>query len=187
MAASLYILGEPYTDSNFASVASGTTSLSSAISGLASSLSSTNSTQAKISTSLSSVASTQTNISTSLATFPTGFTSSVATTDATPTTLATVAVATNTSALVQANVVARRTGGALGTTGDAGGYILSGIAKNIAGVTTVVAQSVLFSGADQIGWVAVFAGSGANVLVTVTGAVSNNIDWSARGQTTTVT
>lgn len=106
----------------------------------------------------------------------------VATTDATPTTLATVPVATNTTAVITATVVARRTGGVSGTTGDGAGYSLWIVAKNIAGTVTIIAQGKTFSGEDQPAWDAGGVASSTNIVVQVTGAAANNISWSLSGQ-----
>lgn len=111
----------------------------------------------------------------------------VNTTDATVTTLATIAIASNTSYVVQAAVTARRTGGVAGAAGDSAGYVLAATFKNVAGtVTQVGATSVLHSAEDQAGWDCVFDVSGTNVRVRVTGAVDNNVSFSARYQVLSV-
>lgn len=102
---------------------------------------------------------------------------SITTTDATPTLLTTISIALNTTAVLDITVVARRTGGVSGTTGDSAGYIVSTIVKNIAGTTSIVAQTLLSIGEDQAAWDAVVSASGANILVTVTGAAGNTVNW----------
>lgn len=114
------------------------------------------------------------------------FGGSVATTNATATTIETIPIATNTTTLITAFIVARRTGGTGGTTGDGAGYQLNGVVKNIAGTVTIIAQSLVFTGEDQAGWTADLAVSTTNILVRVTGAADNNINWTVSGQTLAV-
>lgn len=107
----------------------------------------------------------------------------ISTSNASATTVATVAIPTNTTVLFLLMITARRTGGSAGTTGDAAGYVLAGSAKNIAGTVTIVGQSLLFTAEDQAAWTAALAVSSTNILVQVTGAANNNIDWSVSGRT----
>jgi len=99
------------------------------------------------------------------------------TTNATPTSLQFVTIDTNRSIYVEASVVARRTGGSAGTTGDSAFYKISGGFKNIAGTVTQVGSTVTDSGEDQAGWNCAFVISGASVVITGTGAANNNITW----------
>lgn len=102
----------------------------------------------------------------------------VATTDATVTTLHSVSTTSNNSYLVEAKVLARRTGGSSGTASDTAGYKIIGVFKNNAGTLTQVgATTVEFTAEDQAGWNCVFDTSGTTIRVRVTGATNNNITW----------
>jgi hypothetical protein len=107
------------------------------------------------------------------------FQNKVTTTDATVTTLATIAIPASTSVMIEARVVARRTGGASGTAEDGAGYIVSGVYKNVAGTATEIGETSIFSAEDQAGWACTINVSGANALLQVTGAASNNVSWVA--------
>lgn len=101
-----------------------------------------------------------------------------ATTDATVTTLATIAIPASTTVHIEAHVIARRTGGTLGTADDGAGYILDGTYKTAAGTVTLIGALALpYTAEDQVLWDATLTISGTNVLVSVTGATSNNITW----------
>ena len=114
------------------------------------------------------------------------FVGTVSTTDATVTTAATVATTSSATFLIDTRIIARRTGGASGATGDGAGYELTGVAKNIAGTVTIIGQTVTFTGESQAGWDVALAVSGANILVRVTGAAANNVNWSVSGRTLVV-
>ena len=101
----------------------------------------------------------------------------VATTDATVTTLHTFTVPTTTTYSIEAQVVARRTGGASGTAEDGARYKLSAVYKNVAGTATIIGSITSTEDEDQFGWNATFTLSGATVLCRVTGATGNNITW----------
>lgn len=99
------------------------------------------------------------------------------TTDNTVTPLQRVDVGTNKSVLIEARVIARRTGGSAGTAGDTAWYVLQGGFKNISGTVSLIASSILNGGEDQAGWNLAFAISGTQVVVVGTGATNNNITW----------
>lgn len=99
------------------------------------------------------------------------------TTDATVTALLRVEVPTNKTVMLDACVVARRTGGSAGTNGDSAFYHITGAYKNIAGVLTGIGSPVLDAGEDQAAWNVAFTSSGSYAVVTVAGAVNNNITW----------
>lgn len=102
----------------------------------------------------------------------------VATTDATLTTIATVAVPSNTTLMLEAHIVARRTGGTGGTAQDGAAYVVRGAYKNVAGTATIIgAVNADFTAEDQAAWAATFNVSGGNVLIQVTGAANNNVTW----------
>jgi len=100
------------------------------------------------------------------------------TTSAATTTLQTFSVATNNTVTIEARVLARRTGGSSGTTGDSAAYTIEGTFKNISGtVTQVGSQTTVHQAEDQSAWNTLFTISGTNVLVSVVGATNNNITW----------
>lgn len=102
------------------------------------------------------------------------------TTNGTTATLHTFSTTTNTSYLITAKILARRTGGTSGAAGDSATYVLSWGVKNVAGTVTAIggaAVSVLSSQEDQGGWDATMDISGTSVRVRVTGAADNNITW----------
>lgn len=77
-------------------------------------------------------------------------------------------------------VVARRTGGAAGATNDAAAYKFIGLFVNDSGTTTLlgsVNKTVIFE--DQAAWDADLVAASPYVRVQVTGALDNNIDWTA--------
>lgn len=101
----------------------------------------------------------------------------VTTTDATPTAAQYIAVPTNKTVFIDSIVVARRTGGSAGTTGDSAWYRLQGGFKNIAGTLSIIGANDLIGGEDQAGWNVQYASSGETIALTVTGAASNNVTW----------
>jgi hypothetical protein len=108
------------------------------------------------------------------------FQNRAATTDATVTTLHTFATASNTSYLITAHVIARRTGGASGAASDSASYMMAWGVKNAAGTVTAIggaAVTNLHTAEDQAGWDATLDIDTTNVRVRVTGAASNNITW----------
>ncbi len=112
--------------------------------------------------------------------------SSVSTTDATVTTLSTIMVYPNTVVHIEGTVVARRTGGSSGTAGDAATYQIKAAFKNVDGVTSALGSADAFASEDQAGWDAAYNVSSPNVLLQVTGASGNNVDWSANTKVTIV-
>lgn len=115
--------------------------------------------------------------------FHTAISGTVSTTDATATAIATVAVAADTTVLIGARIAGRRTGGSSGAAGDSAGYEINGVAKNIAGTVSIVAQAVAFTAEDQAAWNVALAVSGTDILIRVTGAANNNVAWVMAGQT----
>ncbi len=111
----------------------------------------------------------------------------VSTTDATITTIATIAIPSNTTVLVNATVVARRTGGSSGSAQDGASYIICASYKNVAGTATEIGETKLFTAEDQAGWDVTFTPSSSNTLIQVTGATNNNVDWKVSYSTVTVT
>lgn len=100
----------------------------------------------------------------------------VSTTDATATTIQTIATTSNQVQLVKIKVLGYRTGGSAGTAGDSATFEHTLRIKNVAGTVTVVDNQTDYSSQDQT-WTVTFTVSSTNVLVQVTGAVNNNIDW----------
>jgi hypothetical protein len=108
------------------------------------------------------------------------FQNRAATTDATVTTLHTFATASNTSYLITAHVIARRTGGTAGSASDSASYMLAWGVKNAAGTVTAIggaAVTNLHTAEDQAGWAATLDIDTTNVRVRVTGAADNSITW----------
>lgn len=102
----------------------------------------------------------------------------ITTTDATTTTINTIAISASNTYMIEARIVARRTGGAAGTADDGAVYIIVGSFTTKTGtVTQLGTTTTVHSGEDQGAWGAQFTVSGANVLVQVTGAGSNNVTW----------
>lgn len=106
------------------------------------------------------------------------FKATTTTTNATPATLFTFTVPASTTYVIEANVIARRTGGASGTAEDGASYKIRATYKNVAGTATLVGAITSISSAeDQAGWDATFSPTSNTVLLQVTGAASNNISW----------
>lgn len=104
-------------------------------------------------------------------------TAKVTTTDNTTTNLMRVKLPNNKTMMVQAHIVARRTGGSAGADGDSAFYVLTGAYKNINGVLTGIGSPDLYGGEDQAGWNVGFTSATDNIIVTVLGATNNNITW----------
>lgn len=101
----------------------------------------------------------------------------VQTTDATVTPLQTIPIPTNSTTIIEFRVVARRTGGAAGASGDGLTYSAAVKAKNIAGVVTMGTVQQGFSDKEQALWAVSTSVSTTNVIISGAGAVNNNIDW----------
>jgi hypothetical protein len=102
----------------------------------------------------------------------------VATTDGTPTTINTIAIPASTTVMIEARVVARRTGGTAGSAEDGAGYVVRGCYKNSAGSATIIGSvNADFTAESQSTWAATFNTSSGNVLLQVTGAANNNVTW----------
>jgi hypothetical protein len=99
------------------------------------------------------------------------------TTNATVTSVIRIPIKAGTTVMVQAHIVARRTGGSAGSAGDSAFYVLTGAYKNIGGTLTGIGTPDLYGGEDQAGWNVGFSSSGENIVVTVLGAANNNITW----------
>ncbi len=105
----------------------------------------------------------------------------VLTTDAVPTTLLTLPLSPETTTVIRAQVLARRTSGIAGVAEDGASYVIYGVFKMIAGVATLIgALASLLTAEDQAGWDATLIVSGGRVLVQVTGAADNNITWNGK-------
>ncbi len=99
----------------------------------------------------------------------------VTTTDATPTTISTFATKSNTAYLFQLDVVARRTD----VSGSAGYQRIFRV-KNVADTVTIGTVTATYTDEDVAGWDVTIAASGVNVLIKVTGAAGQTINWAAR-------
>lgn len=78
---------------------------------------------------------------------------------------------------VEANIVARRTGGSSGSANDSSVYVLRGRYKNNGGTLTVSNVTTEYTSEDQLAWNATLTLSGTNIIVQVQGATNNNINW----------
>lgn len=106
---------------------------------------------------------------------------STSTADAT--TVLTVPIGTNENVELEVRVSARRMGGSSGSSGDGGAFVLRRYVKNISGTVSIPSQAS-FSDADnsfsdQGAWGVSLLASGGSVLVQVTGAANNLINWTA--------
>jgi hypothetical protein len=101
----------------------------------------------------------------------------ITTTNATPTTLHTFAIPANNTVMIEARVIARRTGGSAGAADDGASYTLIRSYTTKAGVVTLLGIHSNFAGEDQAAWDCALVISGTNVIVQVTGATNNNISW----------
>lgn len=105
------------------------------------------------------------------------FAARIKTTDNTVTALMRTKLDLDRTVLVQAFIVARRTGGTAGTVGDSAFYVLTGAYKNISGVLTGIGAPDLVGGEDQVGWNVGFTTSGQDVVITVLGDTGNDVTW----------
>lgn len=103
----------------------------------------------------------------------------VQTTDATVTTIAQIHVYPDSVLNITAFVTGKRTGGASGTAGDSAGYELNAVFKNPSGTgATLVGAVSQIANEDQVAWDStITTDANGNVLVTVTGASGNNVNW----------
>jgi hypothetical protein len=80
--------------------------------------------------------------------------------------------------MIEARVIARRTGGTAGTAEDAAGYNMFGTYKNTAGTVALIGTVLAgYTAESQAAWNATLVISGSTVIVQVTGALNNNITW----------
>jgi hypothetical protein len=105
------------------------------------------------------------------------FQAQVNTTDATATTLQSITVPTDSTMVVIAKIVGRRTGGASGSNGDSATYIRTARFKNIGGTVTINGLQTDYTNEDQLGWNGTMDVSGTSARIRVTGAANNNITW----------
>lgn len=101
----------------------------------------------------------------------------VKTTDNTPTAMLRIGVNNNRTVMLQAYIVARRTGGAAGVEGDSAFYVLTGAYKNVNGVLTGIGSADLIAGKDQAAWAVGFSTLGTDAIIIVTGEIANDITW----------
>jgi hypothetical protein len=101
--------------------------------------------------------------------------------DAVPDTLHAVSMMADESMMIEARIVARRTGGTSGSDGDSAAYVIRGLFKTT-GSSVLASQTGLTHKItvieDQSSWDADFSVSGADINVIVTGAADNTIVWS---------
>lgn len=105
------------------------------------------------------------------------FQAQVTTTNATVTTLATIAIPTDSSVVIEAKIVGRRTGGTAGAAQDAATYVRTARVKNVASTVTLPTLQADFTSEDQTPWNGTITVSGTNALISVQGAANNTISW----------
>jgi hypothetical protein len=102
----------------------------------------------------------------------------VTTADASSAVLYSFSPAADRTYLVEARVVARRTGGAAGTADDGAVYVKSCMVTTKAGTPTINATATVVEQEDQAGWDVTFGVIVGGVFrVNVTGAADNNVTW----------
>lgn len=101
----------------------------------------------------------------------------LATTDATKTTLATITASTSTTTFVRATVVARRTGGTAGATGDGAAYLIEAAFTYEGTVKVITSPQQIFVRESQAAWNATLEAGTGKILLNVTGAADNNVTW----------
>ena len=105
--------------------------------------------------------------------------STVSTTNAAATTLKSIAIPNNSAMLITSNISCRKTAGAgVGTIGDANGYVRTTIAKNVGGVVSLGAIHTRYTSENIAPFNTTFVVSGTNVIVQVSGAINDDVDWS---------
>jgi hypothetical protein len=103
---------------------------------------------------------------------------SISTSTAAPIILQTIPIPTDMGMLIESRVTVRKTGGAgIGTTGDVNAYIVTVKAKNVGGTVTIGVVQTSFTSVDISGLLVTFVVSGTNVVLQVTGATSDNLNW----------
>lgn len=120
-----------------------------------------------------------TNINNAIATKENAFvTNTISTTTNAVTTISTIALTASTTTFIDAYVVARRTGGAVGTAEDGLAVHIEGGFKMVGGVATQIGTTTIVSSAkDQAGWGVIFTPTAGNVLIQINGANANLVDW----------
>jgi sulfur transfer complex TusBCD TusB component (DsrH family) len=107
----------------------------------------------------------------------------VATTNATVTTLQTITTSSNTCIMIDAKVVARRTGGTAGTAVDVAAYKRIAAFKNVSGVLTQIGTTTdAGTFESQAGWDCTIDISGTSIRIRATGAANNNVTWHSTTQ-----
>jgi hypothetical protein len=102
----------------------------------------------------------------------------VSTTDATTTTIETIPIATDSIFIITSKIKCRKISGAgVGTAGQGNTYIRTVRVLNSGGTLNIGAISSDYTSEQIAIFNATFAISGTNLLVRVTGAASDNVDW----------
>jgi hypothetical protein len=96
-----------------------------------------------------------------------------------PVTIATIAVPSAASLGLNGYVVARRTGGSSGNTGDGAYYKIDAVHKNVGGNAMSIGTTVNAIGESQPGWDVAIAQAGDSIVIQVSGAENNNVSWMA--------
>lgn len=101
----------------------------------------------------------------------------VATTDATQTNLYTFTIPTGVTYSIEATVIAKRTGGSAGTTGDSLKWTFSGVLNNPSGTVGVVGTPNTNLQRNNSNWAVSTSVAGSTAIIKVTGVANNNISW----------
>lgn len=101
----------------------------------------------------------------------------VDTTDNKPAVLFSAVIDPGHTVMLDTQIVARRSGGSAGASGDSAFFKVTGCYKNVGGALVGVGAPNTIGSSDQGTWGVNFTSSGGVAFVTVTGATNNNISW----------
>lgn len=101
----------------------------------------------------------------------------VLTTDAATATLDSFTPDANSTYLLEARVLARRTGGLAGTADDGAAYVIRAMLTTKAGTVTLGGLVADFSQEDNAAWAANLSVSGSDVRIRVAGDADNDVTW----------
>jgi len=103
------------------------------------------------------------------------YSATATTTDGSAITVVPITIPSSTTVLIEAKVIAKRTGGSAGSADDSAAYIVVGTYKNTGGLVTEVGEASIFSAEDQAAWTCTLTPNSNQVLIQFTGAAGNNI------------
>ena len=104
----------------------------------------------------------------------------VPTVNATVTPLETIPIPADTVVMIESYITCKKTAGAgVGAIGAGNGYIRTVKAQNIGGVVTIGVVQSSFTSESITAFNATFVVSGTNVVINVTGALSDDVTWNS--------